>query len=371
MRTTRILRVDANRPLIEQPDTGHNRWHPLVRPLIQVAPGEVLSIDLRDGLDAQITETRPPRGEPPHFDFTRPHPMTGPIAVMDAEPGDLLDIEIIEIEPHMFGFTGVRPGGGLLGDEITEGFLARWRIADGYARSDDIPGVAIQGAPFIGVVGVAPSEDRRQLFATREAQLAARGGRATLPDEKGAVPAGGIVASEGLRTAPPRETGGNLDIKHLRAGATITLPVDVPGALVSFGDAHFAQGNGEVCSQAIEMSARIEVRFSLRKRSTVRWRPRYPVLHIPRDNAPTPSGERLVTVGLPLDPEGRNHDMDLRLAAREALREMMAYLVEERGYTRSQAYVICSVAADLEISEAVNGSNGLVVAVLPLDIFRD
>ncbi len=112
------------------------------------------------------------------------------------------------------------------------------------------------------------------------------------------------------------------------------------------------------------------LRFSLTKKADVRWRPRYPLLHTAAETAPAPIGERLITVGLPLDPSGRNYDMDLRLAAREALREMMAYLTAERGYTRSQAYVICSVAVDLEISEAVNRPNGIVSAVLPLDIFE-
>ena len=370
MRATHSVHADLTRPLMDDSRSGHNRWHPGIAPVARVVPGESISIDLRDGLDGQATETNPPKGAAPSFDFSRSHPLTGPIEVVGAAPGDLVTIEFLEIAPASFGFTGVRPGGGLLGDEISEGFIARWAIKDGFARSDDIPGVAIRGTPFVGVVGVAPSEARLRAFTARETELASRGGRATLPEAKGAVPVDGPAATEGLRTIPPRETGGNLDIKYLQKGARLTLPVDVPGALVSFGDAHFAQGNGEICSQAIEMAARIVVQLSLIKKGDVQWRPRYPVLHVPAETSPAPLGERLLTVGLPIDVDGRNYDMDLRLAAREALREMMAYLVEERGYTRSQAYVICSVAVDLEISEAVNGSNGLVSAVLPLDIFR-
>ena len=366
----RALHTNLACPMVEDLGSGHNRWHPDIPPLASIEPGEAIGIDVRDGLDCQVTETSPPKGAALNLDLQRAHPLTGPIAIAGAEPDDLLTVEVIDIEPASFGFTGVRPGGGLLGDEVSEGFVARWTIRDGLARSEDVPGVVIRGAPFLGVMGVAPSAARLQLFAERESDLARRGGRATLPDPTSAIPAG-PEAMEGLRTIPPRETGGNLDIKHLKKAARLTLPVDVPGALFSVGDAHFAQGNGESCSQAIEIAARIILRFSLTKKCAVRWRPRYPVVHVPSMAEPIRPSPCLITMGLPLDSDGRNHDMDLRLAAREALREMMAYLVEERGYSRVQAYVICSVAVDLEISEAVNGPNGLVAAVLPLDIFED
>jgi formamidase len=366
-----ILRVDIGRSLVDDVTSGHNRWHAEIPPLVAVEPNELISIDIRDGLDGQVTETDPPSGSPFTLDLLRGHPLTGPIAIVGAEPGDLLTVEIVDIEPASFGFTCVRPGGGLLGEEISEPFIARWTIRNGLARSDDVPGVVIQGSPFLGVMGIAPSTDRLKLFATREEDLARRGGRATLPDPASAVPSTGSGATAGLRTIPPRETGGNLDIKHLKKSARLTLPVDVPGALFSVGDAHFAQGNGEVCSQAIEIAARTLLRFSLTKNNAVRWRPKYPLVHVAAGADPIPPGPRLITTGLPLDGDGLNHDMNLRLAAREAVREMMDYLVEELGYSRAQAYVICSVAVDLEISEAVNGANGLVAAVLPLNIFQE
>lgn len=356
-------------PLVEALDVGHNRWHPDVPPIARVAPGETLLVDMRDGLDGQITpETQADtfRGFEPYRD----HPLTGPFYVEGAEPGDLLEVETVAIEPDGFGATAVAPV-GLLGDRFPGPYLVKWTIQDGVARSTDLPGVAIRGVPFLGVIGVAPSPERLARFAERESDLSQRGGEVPLPDPRKAVPPSGPPAKAGLRTVPPRETGGNMDIKQLTVGSRLLLPVDVPGALVSVGDLHFAQGDGESCGVAIEVRGRATLRFEVRKPAEVVWRPRYPAFEFTEPQGP-PAGRRyFTTTGLSIDEEGRNEHLDLNLAARAAVQEMVEYLTVVRGLAPINAYILVSVAADLRVSEVVDVPNAIVSAHLPLDIFED
>ncbi len=175
-----------------------------------------------------------------------------------------------------------------------------------------------------------------------------------------------------MRTLPPRENGGNFDVKQLSRGAKLLLPVNVEGALFSTGDAHFAQGDGEVCVTAVEMAATCVVRFAIRPgeaaRNNIRW-PQFtrstdfvdPLYGMPRRFA--------ATMGMPVDADGTNRAEDLTLAARNAVLNMLD-LIQERGYTREQAYVISSVAVDLRVSNVVDVPNYVVSALLPEDIFQ-
>ncbi len=365
MNGARHFGLDPERPLSVAPRFGHNRWHPGVEPIARVTPGEELVLSTRDGGDGQITPTSTLEQDVA-FDIAALHPLVGPFFVEGAEPGDLLDVEILEIEPASFAWAGVWPGGGgLMRHAVLEPLIARWTIEDGIARSPDLPGIAIRGRPFVGVMGVAPSPERLQRFAERERELLREGGWALMPDATGAVPPS--IGAEGLRTMPPRETGGNLDVKDAVAGSRITLTVDVEGALFSLGDLHFAQGDGESYGTAIEMRGVVRIRFGLRKAASVRWRPRYPTFV----TAPRPPDSRsyIVTTGMPVEADGRNRYLDLNVATHEALEEMVAYLVDERGYTTSQAQIIVSVAADLRINVVNNPPNSVVSAALPLDIF--
>jgi formamidase len=190
-----------------------------------------------------------------------------------------------------------------------------------------------------------------------------------LPDPTAAVPTGEPVAGDGLRTVPPRETGGNIDVKQARVGSRVSLPVDVRGALLSVGDAHFAQGDGEVCSQAIEMHARAQLKIELVKASERRFYATQPAIEFTEPARPQRS--YFATTGIPVDGSGVNHHFDLYVAAQVAVREMIDYLVATRGLTREQAYALCSVAVDLRISEVVNTPNGVVAALLPLDVFDE
>lgn len=360
------VRLNLDRSLVEDPRWGHNRWHPSIPPIAAIAPGERVSADIRDGLDHQIT-TGSSDEDILRMEMTRGHPLTGPFYISDARPGDLLEVEILSIADHGFGFTCVRPGAGMLGGRTREPFLAKWTLRDGYAESAQIPGVKIPGDPFLGVVGVAPSPAAVREYAAREARLAERGGDVSGPTAVNAVPGTEEIAREGLRTIPPREQGGNIDARHLRAGSRLLLPVQVAGALVSFGDAHYAQGHGEVCSQAIEMPATIEFRCRILPARGLAWQPGSPMILA----APPPrrQGQRLVTTGLPVDSSGVNHQMDLNLAALNALSNMQDYLVHVQGLTPGQAYALSSVAVDLEVLEAVNKPNVLVGASIERDIF--
>jgi formamidase len=231
--------------------------------------------------------------------------------------------------------------------------------------------VRIRCSPFPGTFGVAPSRTLRQAAVEREAELAARGGFALPPDPDGAVPAQEPIASEGLRTIPPRENAGNIDIRQTTPGVTMLIPVHVEGALVSTGDVHYAQGDCEACGTAIEIRSRVHVRFGVRKGEAERRGIRD--LQLVRDEyfaEPELAAPRrfFATTGICVRKDGRNESEDLTLAARNALLNMIDYL-GTRGFDRQQAYALCSCAVDLRISQTVDVPNLIVTALLPLDIF--
>src|SRR6266536_1862657 len=220
------------------------------------------------------------------------HPLTGPVHVNGAEPGDVLEAEILRVEPDRYAYTVQVPGFGFLRDQFPEPFMVRWSVADGWATSDGLPGVRIPGAPFMGTIGLAPDRRLLEVATAREQAALDRGGFVLPPDPADAVPADEAIAREALRTVPPRETAGNVDIKQLSAGTRLSVTRD-----------------------------------------------------------------------------GENRPEDLTLAARNALLNMIDHLVQHAGWTRQQAYAICSVAVDLKVSEVVDVPNFVVSAFLPLDIF--
>jgi formamidase len=335
-------------------DQAHNRWHPALPPVATVAPGDEVTFDCEDGIGGQLTR------ESTHADVGRldlgvAHPITGPVFVDGAEPGTVLEVEFLGYEPEDFGTTAVIPGFGYLADLFTEPYLVKWEIADGIARSEELPGVAIPQDMFAGVIGVAPSTERLAGYLAREADLAARGQPVADAMPEGASPP---EAAVGARTIPPRETGGNMDVRQLVAGSKLWLPVDVTGALFSIGDLHFAQGDGEVCGTAIEVAGTVTLRFALHDAPA----PSFPAYET--------SGGRLVerwfaTLGIPVD-EG----MSIDAAARAALVEMIAHLERRYGFEPPAAYALCSTCVDLRISEVVDVPYPAVSALLPLDVFE-
>jgi len=240
------------------------------------------------------------------------HPMSGPIFVEGAEPGDTLEVRILAIEfLHDFGVVAFSPGGGVLPDEFPyAGYrILRWRHGDD--RVEFRPGIVLPFAPFFGSIGVAPP------------------------------PLVGRISSR-----PPGWYGGNLDNKDLVAGSTLFLPVHVPGALLSIGDGHAMQGDGEVTGTALETSLRGTFELRVRKGQRLRW---------PRAETPT----HYIAMGL--------HE-DLDEAAKLATRELVDFLVAEKHLSRDDAYLLCSLKADLHVTQAVDATKG-VHATIAKSIF--
>lgn len=334
---------------------AHNRWHPDIEPVARVRPGDVVTLETRDGLDGQLTR------ESTHADCDAPdlgtaHPLTGPLYVEGAAPGDVLEVELLEYETPSFGVNCVIPGFGFLAELFTSGFLVPWELEGTHARSAELPGIAVPACVHAGVIGVAPSYELMEAQRAREERIRAAGGPVADDAPEFAVPAS---AATGLRTIPPRETGGNIDIRRLVAGSTLLLPVHVQGALLSLGDVHFAQGDGEVCGTGIEIEAAVTVRLGLRK--APRWVPRFPAYLTPAQ----PGRECFATTGIPeTDP------MDLTAAARAALLAMIDWLEAEHGLSRPAAYCLCSACVDLHLSQVVDIPYPLVSALIPLDVFE-
>jgi formamidase len=368
----RRVAIDPFKPLREEPHTGHNRWHEAIPPVAEVEPGEVVILETRDAFDGQFGPSATP-DEVAACDLGRVHPLTGPVYVKGAEPGDLLDVKILRIEAdpwESWGYTCQVPGFGFLADLFPDPWIAHWRLVGGYAESEQVPGVRVRYFPFPGTLGLAPSAELRRRIAEREGVLVADG-LALPPDAGGAVPDDPAIAGEALRTIPPRETGGNLDIKQMTPGASVLIPVHAPGGLVSAGDVHYAQGDCEACGTAIEMRSALHLQFAVRKGEAERTGARS--VQIARDDyfaAPHLAAPRRfhATTGFPVTEEGEQRSGDLTLAARNALVAMIEHL-SERGFDPRQAYTICSVAVDLRISQVVDVPNFVVTAILPLDIF--
>lgn len=298
----------------------HAFWDNSYPARIEIEPGDTVVFECREATDGQVTP------ESDHSalaapDFSRIHPLTGPVFVKGARPGDVLEIAVLSLEHKGWGWNGHLPGFGLLAEDFDYPFLQHWRL-DGdscYFRESDR--VEIPYEPFCGVMGVAPKEKGR------------------------------------FDTIPPRPSGGNIDIRGLTIGSTLYLPVWVDGALFSTADCHAAQGDGEVCGTGIETPMTVSLRFKLRKDMALQ--------------------ELQFTTPSPLtraDSQGyfctTAHGPDLYVNAKNALRYMIDWLEEKQGLTRSQAYCLCSATADLRISEIVDAPNWIVSCYLPLSILR-
>ena len=333
----------------------HNRWHPDIAPVVTVAAGETLTLEAEDGLAGQLTREST-HADCATLDLGLGHPLAGPVEIIGAKPDDVLEVEFLEYRSADFGVTAVIPGFGFLADRFTDPFLVKWEIDDDVARSGELPGVAVPADTFAGVVGVAPSRGRLEELRRREERIRERGGPVADPAPETARPRS---AAGGLRTIPPREIGGNLDIRQLVEGSRLYLPVDVPGALFSIGDLHFAQGDGEVCGTGIEVAGAVTVALHIHEDHYRRSR-------FPSFEAPARPGRRsFATTGIPVDDA-----MDLTVAAREALGAMIDHLVATHGFQAPAAYALCSAVVDLRLSEVVDVPYPVVSALLPLDIFE-
>ena len=364
------VRIDRSKTLLEEPATGHNRWHPGIPPIVRCEPGDEVVLETRDAFDGQMgPEATLETVAAPNLDVV--HPLTGPVYVEGAQPGDLLEVEILEVVPDSYAYTVQVPGFGFLRDVFPEPFMVRWAIADGWATSDDLPGVRIPSAPFMGTIGLSPGPEALRRITAREQAALDRGGFVLPPSPASAVPSDPEIAAEALRTIPPREQAGNVDIKQLTAGTRLFIAVDAPGGLFSAGDAHFAQGDCETCGTAIEMNATLRVRFTVHSGEAREKNIRDP--RFSRSDywvAPEYATPRqfYATTGMSVSRDGELRAEDATLAARNALLNMIDHL-GERGWNRQQAYAICSVAVDLKVSQLVDVPSFLVSAFLPQAIF--
>ncbi len=367
-----------------------NRLHPAIPPAARARPGERIVMRGRDAADIDldpagyaIAESSPREG------FGVVHPLIGPVYIEGARVGDVLAVTIENIEPGPVGWTSASAF-GFAGDAVgSENRFIVWRLNKDYAESGALPGVRIPNGSFPGVVTTLPGPTELQDMLNREQQLAAAGGAVFPPDAELAEPSSlcgeeGTHAGECLRTIPPRENGGNMDIRYLRQGATVYLPCMIDGCGLAIGDFHYAQGDGEVSGTAIEMDADITVTTKILVNAP-------DLTHGPHFEGPAallaiPSTRFYATTGYPLKKAGvvprdiayladekigelSNLSKDLNLAAENALVAMVDYIVGRYGYDRTQAYLIASVAVDLRIAQLVDVPNVGVTAILPLDIF--
>jgi acetamidase/formamidase len=300
----------------------HTAWDNGLDPALTVESGDVVRFNCHHANGSRLTpETE--SADLPDVEFVG-HWLTGPVAVRGARPGDVLQVEFRDVEHDDWGYTLIRrgeKGAGLLPEDFPDPFLYHWKLDDEIGYFEE--GIEVPLDPFPGVAGVAPETD-------------------------GEHP-----------TSPPRDVGGNLDIKHLTSGSTLYLPVAVEDALFSIGDGHAAQGDGEVCISPIETAIRTTVEFTVRTDISI-------------------DQPHFETTG-PFTPTGRDERMyattgigdDLMEASKAAVRAMIERLHDWRGLSRTEAYALCSVAADLKINEVVNDPNWVVSAYMAESIFPD
>jgi formamidase len=366
----------------------HNRWHPAIPAVAAADPGDVVVFGTRDAFDHSL-DRRSNAADVVALNLNLVHPLTGPLHVRGAKAGDVLAVTLLDIAPDDFGYTIIVPGFGFLRDVFTDPYIVRWDLTRGGATSPDMPGVKIRFDGFMGTIGVAPGPAQTETYYQREAELAAAGGFVLGPQPLDALPAkvcgvSGTHRDRCLRTIPPRENGGNMDIKQMQVGTTLLLPCFVDGCLLSIGDVHFAQGDGEVSGTAIEMDATVTVRVAVRKGLGAQvTQPHYEGGAQLKRIAPS---KFYATVGYPLKQKGlvppthayldgskigplTNLSEDVTLAARDALLQMVDWLNKTKGLTREQAYVLSSVAVDLRIGNLVDTPNFAVSAILDLGVF--
>lgn len=366
-----------------------NRYHPDISPVATAEPGQTIVFGTRDAFDGAFGPESTPE-DVVAADLALVHPMTGPVSIAGAQRGDVVAVTVEDIQPDPYGYTVIAPGFGFLRDLFPDPYIANWSLDRTAAVSAEIPQVSIPFAPFTGSIGVLPGEPELEAFLSREAQLQEVGGIALAPLPTGALPADlcgptGREKERCIRTIPPRENGGNMDVKQMQVGTTILLPCFVDGCGLFIGDVHYAQGDGEVSGTAIEMGATVTVSTTIREGLGAQIKaPQFEGGNQLKALAPE---EFYATTGIPIKSAGEippyytylNSDVieplsnlseDLTLAARNALIAMVDYLVENHDLTREQAYVVASVAADLRIGQLVDVPNYLVSAVLPLTIFE-
>jgi formamidase len=367
-----------------------NRYHPRIPPVARARPGDYIVFETRDAIDTDLGLDST-ADDVTALDLNLVHPMTGPVHIEGAVAGDVLAVKLVDIEPDQYGYTVIVPGFGFLRDLFPDPYIVNWKLDREAATSDQMPGVRVPMAAFMGSVGVLPGDTEVKKWLEREAALAEVGGVALPPQPIGARPPdicgpNGSHKDQCLRTIPPRENGGNMDVQQMQIGTTLLLPCFIDGCGLFVGDVHYAQGDGEVSGTAIEMGATVTVRTEVLKgRGSEITSPHFEGGAQLKAIAPE---YFYATVGFPLKAKGEvpafltyldgeriadleNLSEDLSLAARTALIEMIDYLEREHGLSREQAYVLSSVAVDLVVGQVVDVPNYTVSAIIDLEVFEE
>ena len=310
----KIVDVPALKPdFVLTKDQTHNKFSRLIEPVVRVPSGSIIEAFTHEATGGQIAPTSTIE-EAAKIDWNMIHTLTGPVYVEGAEPGDVLAVRLIELEPADWGWMEIHPEFGFLVGEFPEPFLQTFALDKEKNEVEFAKGIRIPLKPFAGVMGVAPDTD------------------------------------EMLNTIPPRANGGNLDDPNLVAGTTVYFPVFVKGGLFSIGDPHAVQGHGEVSGTAMEAPMRIVYEISVIKGGRSIAEPQYE------------TDTYYATTGFATT---------IDEAAKKATRYMIDYLVETKGLSREQAYMLCSLAGDLKIAETVDVPHMLVTMHMPKHIFTD
>ena len=303
-------------------DHHHFGWDNAIKPVLTIKPGETIQFECPDASGGQLT-TKSTAVDIAKLDFSLINPVTGPVYIDGAEPGDAIKVTFGDFSASGFGWTANIPGFGLLADQFAEPTIHIWKydaakLAPAAFSSD----ARVPLKPFTGTIGLA-------------------------------------LAERGLHSVvPPRKTGGNMDVRDLAAGTVLYLPVEVKGGLFSVGDTHAAQGDGEVCGTAIESPMSVTLTFDLVKRAN---------LQSPRFTTPGPVTRHL---------DGKGYEVttgvgpDLMIGAREAVSRMIDLLAAQHGLSTVDAYMLCSVCGDLRISEIVDQPNWMMSFYFPRIVFE-
>jgi formamidase len=387
-----VFTVDQAKSMRDQVVPGHNRWHPDIPPAVSVRPGQSIRVECKEWTDNQIGNNDS-ANDVRDVDLSVAHMLSGPIAVEGAEPGDLLVVDILDLGPvpqegdrpgQGWGYTGIFSkvnGGGFLTDRFPDAYKAVWDFSGQVATSRHIPGVRYTGITHPGLFGTAPSADLLARWNARERALIATDpdrvpGLALPPLEQGVL--GGTatgealagIARDGARTVPARENGGNHDIKNFSRGSRVFYPVHVPGALLSGGDLHFSQGDGEItfCG-AIEMGGFIDLHVDLIKGGMETYGVTTNPIFMPGNVEPRYS-EFISFIGISVDHDtDTNFYNDATLAYRNACNNAVDYLMKF-GYTGPQAYLLLgSAPIEGRISGVVDIPNACCSLYLPTAIF--
>lgn len=381
--TQTLIKVDLQQSAYNN-ENVHNRWHPDIPMAVTVKSGDEFILECYDWTGGQI-QNNDCAEDIRDADITQVHFLSGPVGVEGAQPGDLLEVDILDIgifDDHAWGFNGIfskENGGGFLTDYYPEAHKSIWDFNVGMTQSRHVPGVKFHGVIHPGLFGTLPSkalldewnQRERALYdmnPTRVPPLAklpfaktAHMGKMTGAEKEKA-------AAEAARTVPPREHGGNCDIKDLTKGAKLYLPVYVEGAGLSVGDLHFSQGDGEItfCG-AIEMPGWIHLRVKLIKDGMEKYAISSPVFKPSRSSIKY--DDYLVFEGISVDETGNQHYLDVNVAYRQAVLNAIEYL-KKFGYSGAQAYsLLGSAPIQGHISGITDIPNACATLWLPTEIF--